>query len=439
VRKLSKPQLAFFRGSAFDSAGKLFFHEGRVFRAIYSEEATAECRKILEAPWLSELFDAGVVKTWIPSDISVDGVKLVLEHERIPFTLHPAECTSHMHWLSAKALIRVASVLSRRGHMLKDAHPWNLMFARGRPKFVDFGSLIGSARVPPWWLDEFRRYFGVPVWLATRTNKFALEYRRQHEVGFGIALFESALVRATLLRSLMNLERHADRPAVLFEKIDAWLDSHRPRSAPKEVWASYAQEAGASDPLSPLTQKQRFVFDVLASTRPERVLDCAANKGYYAEMAARLGASVAAFDYEEFCVAQCLTIAQTKDLDITPALMDFRRPTPPFGSALSYGSAYERFQSNVVLALGLCHHICIAQSFPVEMFCDICMEYGSDGVVLEYVDPADVHVAAWKRPAPPDYSLEGFAGYFSKKFPRRRTSEDITSDGLVRKMVHFSR
>jgi hypothetical protein len=198
------------------------------------------------------------------------------------------------------------------------------------------------------------------------------------------------------------------------------------------------QDADSSDPLEPSTPKQRFVFDILSSTRPDKVLDCATNKGYYAEMAARLGASVAAFDYEEFCVDECLSAAQEKQLDITPALMDFRRPTPSSGAALSYGSAYERFRSNLVLALGLCHHICIKQSLPVQMFCDICMQYATDGIVLEYVDPTDMHVAAWKRPTPLDYSLEGFRRYFAKRFPRHK-SVDIVGDGLARTMIHFFR
>lgn len=438
MNRLTPSDVKFASASVVDPAGKIFFYDGRVFRAIYTDKSASFCREVFGAPWIEDSFKAGLVATWISGDISLEGAKLVLEHQLIPFALHPAECTSYMHWLSAKAMIRLNKVLCRHGLILKDSHPWNIMFYHGHPLFVDFGSLQKSDQLWHGWLNEFRQYYAVPIWLASKGKKeLSNEYRRQHLTGFGLKLFDSNLIQKTLFRSLMKLRKFSNRPIDFFKHIDEWLDRHPPVVAKQEDWASYQQSGNIIDPITPTSPKHKFIYEVLASERPKKVLDCAANKGLYSELAARIGASVIAFDYEEFCVNNCLKIAQTKQLDITPALMDFSHPTPASGLGLLVEGSYQRFKSDIVLALGLAHHLCITQGISVQIFCDICMNYASRGVIFEYVDPTDKHVVAWNRFAPSGYSLDSFTKFFSKKFPNYRYSQKLITDGINRTIAYF--
>jgi len=437
---LNPENIAFSAISIVDEVGKVFFYQNRVFRAIYSEERAEFYSDLLSKTWIKEVFDAGLIKTRICEDIRLENVPLILEHEKIPFETHPAEHSSYMHWLAAKRLIDVNLALSRYGYILKDGHPWNVMFQKGNARYIDLGSIIKAEKVSPAWFEEFRKYFCVPIWIAsTRWKRFALEYRRQHSVGFGLALSELFFLKKLLFRPLDRMIKHADDPFHFFSELNNWLDRHEPVNDDKDYWADYMQSHGAEDPLFPETAKQIFVYDVLAGEKPGKVLDCAANKGYYAKMAARLGASVAAFDYEEFCVDACLNLAQTDDLDITPVFMDFKLPTPNYGIGLLGGSAFGRFQSDIVLALGIAHHLCITQRLPVKTFCDICLKYAKKGVVLEYVDPTDKHVVSWNISIPKDYSLEKFIEYFLHEFPKIKQSERITEGGLCRNFVYFSR
>ncbi len=438
MKKLMQPDVVFSKVSMVDDSGKLFFYEDRVFRAIYTDESAALCTYILNEPWIDDAFKAGLVKTWIPSDISLEGTKLILEHQYLPFSLHPSECTPHMHWLMAKTTVRLTKLLCSHGLLLKDAHPWNLLFHYGTPQFIDFGSIIKSDTIQQGWLDEFRRYFGVPIWLANKGKKaLATEYRRQHLTGFGLHFFDTAIFKNTIFRSLMKHGKSSENPVNFFDGLDRWLERHNPQEATIDSWATYEQSGDSSDPLTPTTQKHQFVYDVLAKERPKKVLDCASNKGFYSVLAAGLGASVAAYDYEEFCVDRCLELAQSKHLDITPAQMDFRHPSPPSGLGLLVEGSYQRFYSEIVLALGLGHHLCITQGLPVQVFCEICMNYASKGVVFEYVDPTDKHVASWNQSAPSDYSLASFAHKFSVKFPNKRYSEHLTTDGINRTLAYF--
>lgn len=439
MRILSLNEVTFSASSLVDEVGKVFFFGGRVFRAIYTEQHARFFKEILSSAWISDVFQAGLVETWVPDDLTLDGTELVLEHQYIPYALHPAECTAYMHWLSAKTMVKVNLELSHHGMVLKDAHPWNLMFHKGSPVFVDFGSIDRAVEISYGWLDEFRRYFAVPIWLSFRIKGgFSEEYRREHLTGFGLKLFDLFFFRKIIFRSLSKLYKYHKKTSLFFIEIDKWLEAYKPKIEKKEYWSSYTQSGDIGNPLNPITPKHKFVYEILTRERPRKVLDCAANKGFYSELAASLGASVIAFDYEPYCVDSCLESTQMKGLDITPALMNFLHPTPPSGLGLLCEDAYHRLKSDIVLALGIVHHICIAQAIPVSIFCEICMNYAEHGVIIEFVDPLDKHVAAWNKSIPNDYSLDGLSRYFMKKFPNRIVSDLSTTDGINRVIAYYS-
>jgi hypothetical protein len=415
-----------------DNVGKVFGYRDRIFRSIICSDHADMYIQLFEKDWFNQLFSEGLVKTWISEEFEVGDGSFLLEHQRIPFNSEPCEWTAQMHWRAAKTMVHLNLQLSLHGFLLKDSHPWNLMYYKGNPVFIDFSSITKIAFVSHAWFSEFRCYFANAIWLScTPMKSLALEYRREHIQGFGIKLFDNIIARKIGLRSLDKLSKYLDTPTVFLGKLGQWLDKHEPRPAKPEYWSHYQQTSNFNDFLSASSDKQKFVFDSLKQLHPKTVLDCAANKGYYAAMAASLGASVAAFDYEEECVDQCLALASSKQLDITPALMNFLIPTPQYGLGLVCKNAFERFEVDVVLAMGLIHHICISQGMPVKLFCDICMRYARKGIVMEFVDPSDKHIASWNAKIPQDYSLSAVIDYFSVSFPEHR-QHDYVVDGIRR-------
>lgn len=436
--ELKESEICFASGSVVDNVGKVFFYDSNVYRAIYCESIAKEYRKLLAEDWFTDVFRAGLVDTEV-SDVHLENAFLTLKHKKLSFFTHPVESTARQHWESALTLVRVNKELVKHGYVTKDSHPWNFMMDKGEPKFIDFGSIIPMDTIPNHWLNEFRRYFAVPLWLASRGwFDLALEYRRQHVFGFGIKLFDNEVIKKTLLYSLMKIDVFSQRPERFFAKLEQWICCHSPKKIKGGKWSSYAQYTVSSNPLAPVLPKQCFVYSVLEKERPSTVLDCAANKGYYSEMAARLGASVVSFDYEESCVNECNDLAKNSCLDITPVLMDFSYPTPPFAMGLIFGSSYQRFKSDIVIAIGLVHHICIIQELPVRVFCKICIEYAINGLIFEYIDPADCHVKSWNKPTPCGYSLEEFIKLFSDKFLYSFSSQWIENEGTKRKIIYFS-
>src|SRR6185369_6428036 len=139
-------------GSVVDETGKVFYYNGGVYRAIYSEEYAEIYRLILSSSWFNDVIEAGLIETEVVDDLQLDGAKLILQHRKLPFFAHPVEFTSHMYWEAAYTFLKVNCALVNNGYMTKDSHPWNLMVDKGKFRFIDFGSIVKTELVPVYWL-----------------------------------------------------------------------------------------------------------------------------------------------------------------------------------------------------------------------------------------------------------------------------------------------
>lgn len=423
-----------------DNLGMVHLHQNRVFRVVKNTEYQVLYKDLLEGDSIEKLFDLGLVKTSILTTEELDGIEnhLVLEHQKIPYILHPSEYTNLMFWKSAKMFLKLAIELADNGFVFKDAHPWNTTYYRDQPVFLDFTSIIKQDHITKGFLFEFAKYYGFSIKMASsRTwNKYATEYRREHGLGFGHQMFSSKWGKA-YLADLYLMKRHLKEPKKFYKKLLKWVEKNKPKIN-KEYWSSYNQGHEANF-KNPKTIKQLFVHDVISKTKPASVIDLACNKGYYAAVAAHLNAEVMAFDYEPYCVDQCIDLAKKEKLNITSAVMNFFHPTARSGWGLGFENSFERLNSNIALALGLIHHICIRQKMPVHLFCEIIKKYSSDGVIVEFVDPTDKHVALWNEPMPENYSIEGLKTFFKDKFPHSRLSDELTDGGIKRQIIYFSK
>src|SRR5678815_3981698 len=91
--------------------------------------------------------------------------QMVVRHRMVPFTSYPEEWCPAMLKDAALTLLDLLVELARCGLTLKDAHPWNLLFDRGRPVYVDLVSI--TPLVDERWRNEaeFRRFYLHPLLL----------------------------------------------------------------------------------------------------------------------------------------------------------------------------------------------------------------------------------------------------------------------------------
>ena len=434
MEKISKTQFAQLNKSLIDPIGSVFFYKNGVYRAIFDENYSVIYRDLLNSPLSEKLFRLGLIHTEIADNIKVEGAHLVLQHERVPFFLHPSEYTNEMFWEAAKSMLTLMKELAMNGYVIKDGNAFNITFNNFQPVFIDFTSIIKKDRIPANWTKVFLKYFGVPLWLASKKKfrTFSTEYRREHHRGFGLRLFESKRLQQLIFREILKLK--PENPIKYVEALEKWVDKHKPYTVKKEYWSNYEQHHSSSI-TEPKTIKQKFIFKILENEKPLKVLDVAANKGYYAHVASHLGAQVMAFDYEEWCVDQCLEYSKTNNLNITPAIMNFFLPTTVYGWGGVGENAYSRFNSDIVLALGIIHHVCSTQKLPVKLFCDICKSYAEKGIIIEFIEPADFFFKGKKIPE--FYSIEYLTLFLNDKFPNLVKSERITRDGISRIFLYY--
>lgn len=432
--------ISFLDNSSEDPFGRIFLYQGRVLRVIWEEEVAQVYQKLLSESWINKLFDLGVVKTWICSDITVDGVALILEHERIPFITYPGEWTDKQFWEASVHLIHINLFLLNYGYSLKDSHPWNIQFSKGRPVFIDFFSIENAVRVIYGYDHDLYKYCLVPIWLASRkqTKRFALQYRKETNHGFGHALAESSAFRKLFFKSISIPHKRVASTIRYYESILKWMYQHKPVAPSGGNWLAYAQEADINMDFSspPEDVKDAFVYEALKKQAPGTALDIAANKGFYSEMAVHFGYSVMAFDYEEACIDACREKVKVKGLNITTAIGDFRFPTPPADTALNIPDAFDRFASDTVLAMGLIHHVCLGQRLQVHDFTKMLLRYAKKSIIWEFVSPDDVHVSKWGVSIPRNYSLESIISLLSKQFPHHEIKHFETPEGVKRVFIH---
>ncbi len=346
-----------------------------------------------------------------------------------------------MFWEAAVMFITLCKELyNKHGLITVDSHPWNVTFDGRNPVFYDFSSLTKGDKINKNWIVEFEQYFALPIRLASfskRTYTFSLELRREHQHGFGRNLLKKKFPKELINRNFQSIYNYKSEPNKVFDRILEWLQKNKPLTPKPEYWSSYGQFHN-TDFDNPKTEKQIFAHKILRTVNPKTVLDLAANKGYYAIMADKLGASVLAFDYEEETVDKCRQQVAEYGTQVTSALMDFNAPTPASGiGLLVFKNSFERLGSDLVLALGLIHHICLVQRIPVFLFCEICKKYAVNGILLEFVDPSDLHVKEWNVEIPIDYNIEQIKNYMLNKFPSMEKSEEILDNGLNRQILYF--
>lgn len=125
--------------SQYDVAGRVFFAQGRVFRAI-SYGAADEVQEFMHSPLFAELIRRHwIPNTWITEDVEIPETAFCLEHERL-FDSHAKEWSFEMMKDAALFTIRLDALCKKYGYVIKDALFDNICFCKGKPCWIDFGS-----------------------------------------------------------------------------------------------------------------------------------------------------------------------------------------------------------------------------------------------------------------------------------------------------------
>lgn len=411
-----------------DPEGFCFAHGGRIFRVIYPE-AGDRVRSLLETPLIRRLMaerrlpqtrivaanDAGLPRSafQFPS-------AFILEHERIPFPSFAHEWPAEMLHAAGQFTLKLQLEALEDDFTLKDASPSNVLFRGTEPVFVDLLSFTPRTRGSDIWIAyaQFVRNFVLPLLLHHSRNIASHETFLARRDGLepeevyarlpftsrvGWTALEHVSLPTWLGRSRTATtgplppprHREDDERAkaiaqMLVRRVERTLQKLRPSSGQSSKWSDYMDTTSYRD--SAFAAKEEFVRAAISKVRPTRVLDIGCNTGHFSGIAAELGATVVAVDYDPVVVGKVWQAACARKQSILPLVVNLARPSPGLGWRNEELAPFIRRAQqgfDFALLLAVIHHLTITDGVPLEDVFRLVAEFVTQGAVVEFVPPSD--------------------------------------------------
>jgi hypothetical protein len=439
---LSRNNVRFEPVSLRDTTGRIFYWNNRVFREIRNETAWNFYTRFLKSEVCPKLFDAGLIRTWIPPDVELEGVAGIVEHEKIECILSPAEWTLTMLWDSANMVVHCLQLLSQENYGFKDGHPFNVQFINCSPVWIDFGSITNHIGERMWCAEEFRRTFIVPLWVAKYGGdlgrKIAYELIREcdSQPHTGYIIFSESFLRYLPIRyfhkmkqfeKCLNGEKKPEAEQ-FFINLKTYVNALKPNELENECVAHQSCEGTPRDSL-----KDALVVKLLMDINPESVIDFRADDGFYSFHAENCGYKVISAEWKETRLSTLYKRAQLENRRITPVRMDFLYPTPQCLIGLGYESSFDRLNADVSLALDFMDDAILLQFCSMELFTEIISRYSKKASIIEYISPTGMVIEAGKVPG--DYSRENLVHEMHKRgFSLQQAHYVDSRENLVHEM-----
>ena len=404
---LPSEKIEWMRERLTDRMGRIFRFEGGVYRAVYPAQVE-HVLSLFARGIVSQLAGRGLLIESEIADLRVERFGLVIRHAALPFATKPFEWPRQFLRDAALCVLDLNLALLPHGLATVDAHGGNI--AQGKacaPVWVDFGSLLpaepGGAAV-----EEFRRFFTRPLRLMERAPSSAAFVRQCLRAG-GIAAEAEAELRHPRWSPLRWRHRLAGELSrrMGFDRARI-LRAERERIArlrldpPRTPWGPYQHKElplfpAAYDDLE-ADPRRRAIFQILREAAPRRVIDLAANAGFFGFFAARLGADVLALDYDESAVGHCYETAREKarGISIACAVADVMEPPPVARSA------------DFVLALALTHHLALGQRYTFAAIAAALARFTTDALLVEFMPHGLGGTRPLPDPLPECYRLDEF-------------------------------
>jgi len=415
----------------FDEHGEVF-DAGDVIHRRIAAGFKPEVAKLHRVYRLDQLAAKGIVETVLREDGDLEHRKLVASY--------PYEWPASMYKNAVLFHLGLFSELDGVGLTLKDALPNNILFDHTSPVFVDFLSLVpvGKLREAAW-LDAagyadarfavvekmLLPYMILPLLfmargeyriardlLSTRScncdgkppswTELLRPNRRQRAEWLREYLRSLVIAAGLLPVRVRSKTRDAEAFRGLVQELTALaqtIDVTPPVSAYSSYYDEKQEALSLADP-SGFLPKQKAVYDILRAKSPGSVLDIGANTGWFSVLAANLGASVTALEEDESCIDILYGRAKKNGLRILPLKAAFgdltkeihgARSLAPvsqdagIGATALYRAGVERLGADLVLVLGLVHHLVLGEGKSMEDVFGVLQRLAGKTLVLEFV------------------------------------------------------
>lgn len=429
-----------------DPSGFVFREGGVVLRqvnALYRDDFdrlvdSGLCQELIAARLLIPHEDVTASHT-----LHGDAYK-ILRPEPLAFVSYPYEWSFGALKAAALCTLAIQRAALAKGLTLKDASAYNVQLHRGRPVFIDTLSFERWTEGEPWVAyRQFCQHFLAPLALMSRVDVRLGQLLRIHIDGIPLDLASRLLPTRTRLSVGLGLHLHAHartqrrhaadagaasriKGAFSRRSFDALIDGLRVLveglewKDPRGDWTDYYSDThnyGADG----LDTKATAVRAMVEAVRPAVVWDLGANTGRFSRIAVEAGARlVVAWDVDPACVERnWRQVVDQKETVLLPLLLDLMNPSPGIGWAHEERRALaDRGPVDLLLALGLVHHLAIANNVPLGDVAGFLARLGR-AAIIEWVPKEDSQVQrllAGRKDVFPGYEQAAFEEAFGRHF-----------------------
>jgi len=409
MNTIDKNMVVFDPASIVDSFGKVFYFKNQIYRAI-NPESVETCNAILKK--VEDWEKCGLVKTR-KATFSLKSYPLTVWHEKVEYRNYCMEWLPEMLQDAAIHFLNLNLVLINDGYIIKDGHPWNIFFHRGRPVFIDIGSIVPFDRhVFQESMREFRLYFGLPLFMFSKKG-----YDKTYEfLKFPIPNHE---YRENLSKAL-HLSSYSI-PKFLPLKVAIKLLIQRKLKTTYKVnkkteWAHYNQKKISIHRPQEFVLKQKAVHDFLSTVPQGTLLDVGCNKGWFSYLAENKGFKVVAIDNDIPSLSNLYREVKRRGLNILPLYIDFSNPTEAHGLNDAYPAFEERFSFDIVLVMAMIHHLTYKAKMTFDDIAGRIGKLSNKYAVVEFIPREDSYVCKWDQSGMEWYTRDNFIHAFLKIF-----------------------
>ena len=383
---------------------------------------------------------------------TASGTESYLEHPRLSFVGYPHEWSATMLAEAARLTLDLQCGLLPLGVELKDATAFNVLFQRGRPVFVDWGSFRTAARQDVWYaLGQFQRMFLHPLLLRAARGWTPSQCFLTHLDGIPLTTVTRELGRARIVASptlwldvllpawfasrsrgpssQVQEDKVTRRPVAStgpgfqisnLRRIRRLVDRLESRFVHDGEWEDYAvschYEPAADE------AKRAVVLEFLRTASTVSVTDLGCNSGNYSYLAASIGAKVIAADGDEGAIARLHARLKREPAEINPVVLNLANPSPALGWCNRERTSFmHRGKSGCVMALALIHHLRVSCNWPIDHIVDFLDQISDGWILAEFVPREDPMFKTITRMRDEDYSdwtIETWDASLSRRFVR---------------------
>jgi hypothetical protein len=443
-----------------DHSGFIFYEGSKVFRTV-SRSYKANYDHLINSGLYEELVKNGLMVAHDEMDghdfLLREDIYKVISPEKVPFISYSGEWCFSQIKEAALVTLKVQQTALKYGMFLKDASSYNIQFWGSKAIFIDTLSFEIHVAGHPWVAyRQFCEHFLCPLLLISKVDDQFHKLLATSLDGIPLSLTAKLLpIRQKINPSiLMHVVLHAQAQKKYQSNKIATTNSlftkeyliHLSKGLEKLIgklewksptlWGTYYEDDVEKGYLK---EKKQAVAKWINSEKPQNVWDLGANDGTFSKLASTLNIPVLSLDIDLGAVEKNYLEAKLESSsNILPLVFNFANPTPSYGWALKERkSLFERGKADMILALGLVHHMVITEGVPLDQISAFLSRI-CNVLIIEFIpksDPKVIRLLQNREDVFIDYEEKAFLEIFSRNF---RLKDSIHFENGERSLYKFT-